>query len=94
MSLVNEADELVSKLYDLKAAQFQDGYETQRWLESQKETWEARAETVLRALRSATKKHRALSQEKVQRQSLLRLQASTKRAEQIVNEGESISRTL
>ncbi len=50
VSLLGDANAFVSKLHELEAAQFRDGYERARWLASHHETWQQRAQTMLKKL--------------------------------------------
>jgi glycosyltransferase involved in cell wall biosynthesis len=50
VSLASDASAFVSKLHELEAAQFRDGQEHARWIASRQETWEQRAQTMLKKL--------------------------------------------
>jgi glycosyltransferase involved in cell wall biosynthesis len=50
VSLASDADAFVSKLHELKTAHFRDGQEHARWIASRQETWEHRAQTMLKKL--------------------------------------------
>lgn len=50
LRLVHSAEEMVVELEKLRAQDFRDGYEEMRWKASQKETWEARARVMKKAL--------------------------------------------
>jgi glycosyltransferase involved in cell wall biosynthesis len=51
VSFAGDANDFVSKLHELQAAEFRDGHERARWIASRQETWEQRAQTLLNALR-------------------------------------------
>ncbi len=50
LHLVEDAPRAASVITDLEAADFDDGFAPQRWLASQKATWEERASTMVNAL--------------------------------------------
>lgn len=50
LRLVESSDQMVRALDELRGNEFRDGYELLRWQTSQKETWEARANTMMSAL--------------------------------------------
>jgi len=50
VSLASDANAFVVKLHELEATQFRDGHERARWLASRQETWEQRAQTMLKKL--------------------------------------------
>ena len=56
LELVDHADEAAAALERLRSLGFRDGYEQQRWRASFHGTWEQRAETILNAVASRTRK--------------------------------------
>jgi glycosyltransferase involved in cell wall biosynthesis len=50
LKLVDGADEMVTALDDLRSADFVDGFESLRWEESKRSTWEERARHMICAL--------------------------------------------
>jgi len=63
LRLIDSAGEMVSALDELRALNFRDGYEAQRWIVSQNETWEARAQQMRSALAKVIAGRRAIGQD-------------------------------